>query len=103
MFASNAYVIRHARPSDQPALRTLAQLDSQPALDGRILIGEIGGRPAAAVSLADGRAVADPFQRTAQLTPLLRLRARALAAAEQVPSLRARIRAGVRVPQAAAA
>ena len=103
MFAANAYVIRHAAPADADALRDLAQLDGKRPLSGRVLIGEIGGRPAAAVSLADGRVVADPFLPTARLTPLLHMRARSLLAAERVPSVRDRIRAGLRPVRAASA
>jgi hypothetical protein len=102
MFPANGYTIRYATVDDVPALRRLAGLDSQSLFCGPALIGEIDGVPAAALSLADGRVIADPFQRTARLTPLLHLRARALRAFERTPSLRERLRAGVR-PAALAA
>lgn len=102
MFAANAYVIRHAAHADAETVRELAVLDNQKPLSGRVLIGEIDGRAAAAISLADGRVVADPFQATARLTPLLRMRAHSLLAAEKTPSLRARIRAATRLATAAA-
>ena len=101
MFPTNAYVIRRATPDDAVALRELAELDSRPALLGPALIGEIDGLPAAAVSLVDGRVVADPFKATARLRPLLQMRYRALRAFEETPSLTARVRAGVRVRKAA--
>lgn len=97
MFPANAHIIRTASDSDGHGLRRLAELDSQRPLGGHILIGEIGGRPAAALSLNDGRVVADPFQHTAQLTQSLRLRAAALQAAAKTPSVRDRILSGVRV------
>ena len=97
MFPANAHVIRLATEEDVRALWQLAQLDSQRPLGGSILIGEIDGTPAAAVSLTDGRTVSDPSQPTGQLTQSLRLRASALHAVAKTPSLRDRLRAGVRV------
>jgi hypothetical protein len=68
--------IRRAAPSDAPALRRLALLDGVPRpLGGPVLVAEAGGVPRAALALADGRAVADPFHPTAQLVDLLRTRA----------------------------
>ena len=64
MFAADTYVIRMTTDEDARALRRLGELDSQPPLAGRALIGEIDGTPAAALSLGDGRVTADPFRRT---------------------------------------
>lgn len=97
MYPANAYVIRIATVDDEGALGQLAQLDSQRPLGGNVLIGEIDGGAAAAISLSDNRVVADPFQRTEPLTQLLRLRAASLHAIAKTPSLRERIRNGVRV------
>ena len=97
MFPANAHVIRLATEEDVRALWQLAQLDSQRPLGGNILIGEIDGTPAAAISLTDGRLVSDPFRATGQLTQLLRMRASALHAVAKTPALRDRLRAGVRV------
>jgi hypothetical protein len=69
MFAANTYVIHHFAGADR-----LAELDSQRPVTGPALVGEIDGRPAAAISLADGRVVADPFRPTADVVELLRLR-----------------------------
>jgi hypothetical protein len=93
MYSTNAYVIREATAADEDTLQLLAELDSQRPLQGRALIGEIDGLPAAAVSIADGRIVADPFQATSHLVPLLGLRGRALRTYEQTPSLTARLHA----------
>jgi hypothetical protein len=97
MFPANSYVMRRALDEDAPALRHLADLDSQSPIRDEALIGEIEGRPAAAISLADGRVVADPFQSTAQLGAMLKMRARSLQASGRTPSLRERMLAGVRV------
>jgi hypothetical protein len=97
MLTSNAYAIRTATDHDSRALRQIAELDSQSPVAGPALVGEIAGRTAAALSLTSGRAVADPFQETAQLVSQLRLRARALEAVERTPSLHERMIAGVRL------
>jgi hypothetical protein len=86
MFAANTYVIRPASETEGVALRELR---------GPLLIGEVGGRPAAAMSVADGRAVTNPFVPTASLVAHLRRRAGALRAFERMPSLGARMRAAV--------
>jgi hypothetical protein len=41
-----------------------------------VLLGEVMHRTVAALSLSDGRVVADPFTPTAELIELMRLRAR---------------------------
>jgi hypothetical protein len=95
MYASNSYTIRPATPDDAEALRRLAALDSKAPLEGTVLVGEIAGRAAAAVSLSDERAIADPFVPTAHLLATLRLRAHALDAVERTPSLRERLITGL--------
>jgi hypothetical protein len=96
MFAANTYLIRPAREADEPALRRLAFLDSSRPLIGRILVGEIDGVPAAAISLDERRTIADPFQRSGALRTHLRLRADALEAYAREPSLADRLRAAMR-------
>ena len=66
--------IRAARPDDAGALRRLAQLDSARPLSGHALLAELDGVPVAAVSLANGSKVADPFRHTAEAVRMLRLR-----------------------------
>jgi hypothetical protein len=98
------YVIRHAVPSDDQALRDIAALDSQRPLAEPVLIGEIDGQPAAALSLADGRVIADPFIYTETLVQVLPIRARAIDAHRRSPSLIERLRASIgTVPVARAA
>ena len=79
MFASNTYVIR--------------TVPRQAPLAGPALVGEINGRPAAAISLADGHVISDPFQHTDSLVALLRMCARGLAAAARTPLVSDRLRA----------
>jgi len=93
MTATDIYLIRQATAADAQALYELAELDSKAPLSGRILIAEVGDHVVAAISVADQRLIADPFERTALVTPVLRTRARAWLHAERVPSLRDRIRA----------
>jgi hypothetical protein len=88
MFSATTYTIRPATEIEGVALRDLR---------GPVLIGEVDGRPAAAMSVADGRTVTNPFQPNANLLAHLRMRAGALRAIQRVPSLRARIRAAVQV------
>ena len=92
MYSANAYSIRRTTEADEPALRRLADLDSQRPLEGPALIGEIGGRPAGAVSLADGRVIADPFQTTVHLRQMLHMRFDAFRAHSRTPSLPQRLR-----------
>ena len=101
VYPSNVYVVRPATEDDQRDLQRLAELDGQRPFAGPALIGEIDGRPAAAVSLFEGRVVADPFQHTAALRQILRMRLGALRAYSSTPSLAERMRAAMR-PFAAA-
>ena len=96
MYSANAYPIRRSHEADTDPLRRLAELDSQRPLEGPALIGYIGGRPAAAVSLTDGRVVADPFENTVHLTQILRMRFEAFRAYASTPSVRQRIRDAIR-------
>ena len=96
MFRADAYVIRLATEQDAAALRRLAALDQARPLTGRVLIGEIAGEPAAALSLKTGVAIADPFERTEELRVHLRMRASAIEAVEREPSLRERMLDAVR-------
>jgi hypothetical protein len=73
-----AVTVRLAGAADSPTLTRLAQLDCASALSHPILLAELSGQPVAAVSLADGAVVADPFVPTAELVALLKLRARQL-------------------------
>src|SRR5215213_3475432 len=82
VYASNHYVIYEATASDAVKLWYLSQITGQPRLRDRALIGDIQGAPAAAISLADNRIVADPSRDTARLTQQLRSRAQSVRALE---------------------
>ena len=71
-------IVRLAEPADEAALRQIAALDSSRLPKGQLLVGEIGGGIQAAVPIAGGRAIANPFVRTAELVTLLELRAQQL-------------------------
>jgi len=92
MYPANTYFIRQTTEGDALALRLLAELDSQRPFAGPALIAESDGVPIAAISVFDGRIVADPFQHTAVVTQLLRMRLSALRAYSTTPSLGERLR-----------
>ena len=71
--------IRLATPDDEPALARLAALDSRTVPAGQVLLAERDGELQAALSLAGGATLADPFVPTAELLALLRVRATRLA------------------------
>ncbi|HEY8000510.1 MAG TPA: hypothetical protein VID76_01155 [Solirubrobacterales bacterium] len=59
---------------DARALARLAALDSRAQLEGPVLGAEVEGRLLAAIAVASGDVVADPFSRTSELRALLKLR-----------------------------
>jgi hypothetical protein len=65
-------VLRAARPDDLAALHRLARLDSRRPLTGPVLVAEEDGALRAALELASGAVIADPFAPTAHLVALLR-------------------------------
>jgi hypothetical protein len=72
--------IRAAGPEDIEALSRLAQRDSRAVPDGDLLIALVDGEARAAISLASGETVADPFHRTQELVEMLTLSAARLSA-----------------------
>jgi hypothetical protein len=79
---STDLAIRVAGRRDACAIRALELLDDHPLSDGPRLLAELGGVPVAAIAVADESIVADPFERTAGVIDLLRIRARQLRGAE---------------------
>jgi len=67
--------IRRATEADRAALERRAALDSAPTSSGEVLLAEVGGEPQAAIEIASGATIADPFRPTAYLIELLSLRA----------------------------
>jgi hypothetical protein len=78
-----AVTIRYAFPDDEAGLARLAVLDSAAAASPPLLVAEVDGELRAALSLADGAVIADPFRPAAALLDLLATRAAQLVAAEQ--------------------
>ena len=70
--------LRLCRIADDPELDRLAALAERPLPHGRLVIAATGGQIVAALPLAGGPALRDPFAKTAHLMPLLELRAEQL-------------------------
>jgi hypothetical protein len=67
--------LRLCRIADDPQLDKLALLEGRPTPQGRMVLAVIRGRIVAALPLAGGEALRDPFAKTAHVMPLLELRA----------------------------
>jgi hypothetical protein len=81
---TDSITLRRACAADQPAIMRLAALDSAPVPCAPLLLAEVDGELRAAVSLADGAEIADPFLPTVHL--LFVLRAHATASASRRPT-----------------
>jgi hypothetical protein len=68
--------IRQATTADELELRRLAALDDSATLHGDVLLAEEDGEIRAALSIDNGRAVANPFAPTADLVEMLRMQLR---------------------------
>jgi hypothetical protein len=73
--------VRRSVAADRTALDRLAALDSARPPRGPALIAEADSRMLAALPIGSGRAIADPFEPTAEVVALLQLRAEQLRAA----------------------
>jgi hypothetical protein len=73
--AEEAVSLRICRVSDDPSLERLAALEGQAVPHGRQLLAEVDGEIVAALPLAGGAFLGDPFRPTAHLLPLMRQRA----------------------------
>jgi hypothetical protein len=67
--------LRLCRVGDDPALEQLAGLEGSTVPSGRMVLAEVDGRLVAALPLAGGCMLADPFVATGHLRRLLELRA----------------------------
>ncbi len=88
MRGASEMIIRRTTRDDTAVLRRLAALDDAAPLRGDALVAEVDGQIHAAVSLSDGRAIADPFRHTAALVDLLKLRAQQLTGPAEQPRRR---------------
>lgn len=70
--------LRVAQPEDDYYVSRLAALDDAPLPVAPVMLGVVDGEAVAALSLSDGRIVANPFVATEKVVTLLRLRARQL-------------------------
>jgi hypothetical protein len=80
--------LRLADPADADALRRLAERDSAALPPGPHLIAVRDGELEAAISLASGEILADPFRHTADVCALLRCAARRRPSHSRAPGLR---------------
>jgi hypothetical protein len=78
--------IRPATAADETAIRHVAALDSARPPKGEVIVATDRAGIVAAIGVDDGKVVADPFARTADIVELLRNRARQLLGG---PALRA--------------
>jgi hypothetical protein len=91
MFPGYSHDIQTENDETAKELLHLAILDEDAPLATPALVAHVDGEAVAALSLVDGRSVADPFRRTAHIVTILRLHASAIHAHEKQPSLRERI------------
>jgi hypothetical protein len=73
-----ALTVRLATSADKPALERLAELEETTTPAEPVLLDVVMQRPVAALSLANGKVVADPFTHTRELLELMKVRARQL-------------------------
>jgi hypothetical protein len=78
-YLPDAVLVRRATAADAARIRTLALLDDRRMPEGPFLVADLSGEVVAAMSLATGETIADPFRRTADASDLLRLRAEQIA------------------------
>jgi len=96
--ATTPVTLRFCFPDDSEALARLALLDSSAPPPHPALLAEVAGELRAALSLADGSVVSDPFYPSADIIELLHARARQLTEGEsRTRRRRLRWRAGARV------
>ena len=73
---TEAITISQSTAADSENVWRLALLDDRRAPVGPALLAYVDGELRAAVGLADGQAIADPFHPTAELVEILRFQAR---------------------------
>ena len=78
MTSTSTIILQQATAAEDAALRELSQLDSARTVSRPALMAVVDDKLLAAISLRDGRVVADPFAATEAAVALLRVRASAL-------------------------
>jgi hypothetical protein len=76
VYMTTALTMRRADLADLAALDRLAALDSATAPTGDVLVAEVAGELWAALEIASGTVIADPFRPSGELVELLRLHVR---------------------------
>jgi hypothetical protein len=76
--ATGPITLRLGFPDDRETVTRLAELDSSTLPAEPLLLAEVAGELRAALSLADGTAIYDPFHPSVELHELLHARARQL-------------------------
>ena len=89
---SSPITLRCADARDRPALARLAALDSASPPAPPVLVADLEGQLLAAISLADGAVLANPFRPTAALVELLQARERQLRTGSFSGRVRPRVR-----------
>jgi hypothetical protein len=89
------FTVRRAEESDDPTLGYLASMAFAPAVRRPALIGEVDGVPVAAISLGDGRVVADPYHPAPGLVHHLQLHRSGWRARGSRDALRRHVRAAL--------
>jgi hypothetical protein len=92
--ATDQVTIRSSTSGDLPAIRRLAAIDSAAVPSGQLLLAEVNGDLVAALAVADGRVIADPFVLTSAIVGLLRDHGRRPVHAGRRSGLRRRSLAG---------
>jgi hypothetical protein len=74
MATPKSITIRRRTERDADAIERLAQLEGVRTPDGDLLVADVDGEVWAAVELAGGAVIADPFRPSGDVAELLRLR-----------------------------
>jgi hypothetical protein len=101
MFPANLHNVRVATAADDHALRRLAKANDRSPLEGRIVVAEVSGHVAAAMSRDDGRLLIDRAIAPDHLTATLRARVQGIDAYEREANLAERLREAVLGPRPA--
>jgi hypothetical protein len=88
--------VRRSVTADRSELERLAALDSARPPTGPALVAEADSRILAALPLGSGRPIADPFEPTAAVVALLKLRAEQIAAGQRGRGWSERVRSLLR-------
>ena len=80
---TSTITVRPADPGDEPAVTRLAALDSATVPAWPLLVAEVEGELRAALSVTSGKAIADPFEWTAEIVAMLRAYAGEIEAGEE--------------------